>query len=67
MIYDLKDNNELLLGMDKKTVMKKWGRPTRIDVAGNPTNENERWSFYYNGKVRQVYFEKGVVNGWVID
>lgn len=54
-------------GMSKLQVQDLWGSPTRVDVAGNPANENERWSFYESGKVRQVFFEKGRVAGWIID
>lgn len=53
------------MGMTKSNVINLWGRPERVDVAGNPSHENERWSFYDgNGTRRYVYFEKGVVQGW---
>ena len=42
-------------GMTKLQVQDLWGSPTRVDVAGNPTNENERWSFYESGKVKQSF------------
>ena len=57
----------LYLGMDKKAVLRRWGHPTHMEVAGNPKRQNERWSFYYNGRLRQVYFEGGRVRGWDID
>jgi hypothetical protein len=58
---------DLVLGMDKKRVIGTWGRPARIDVAGDPSNQNERWSFFENGRVKVVYFESGQVQGWAID
>lgn len=59
--------NDIFHGMSKVQVQTSWGRPTRVDIAGNPANENERWSFYENGKVRQVFFENGSVAGWIMD
>jgi hypothetical protein len=56
----------LNLGMSKDQVIDMWGRPARVEVAGNPGNENERWSFYESGSLRQVYFESGSVEGWNI-
>lgn len=58
--------DEIRPGMDKKTVLKKWGRPVRVDIAGDPARQNERWSFYYGGQWRQIYFEGGLVQGWRI-
>jgi hypothetical protein len=53
------------IGMNKSSVVSLWGRPERVDVAGNPTNENERWTFLDgSGARRHVYFEKGAVQGW---
>ena len=57
---------ELYLGMDKDSVIQSWGRPDRVEVAGNPRNENERWVFFQQGKARYVYFEKGTVEGWAL-
>lgn len=57
-------SNALSLGMTKDQVVQTWGRPARVDVAGNPINENERWAFYGNGGVRYVFFESGRVEGW---
>lgn len=59
--------SEVYVGMGKNDVIQGWGRPTRIDYAGNPQNENERWSFYRNGKVNHIYFESGEVHGWTVD
>ena len=58
---------ELFLGMNKNEVIQIWGKPARIEVAGNPVNQNERWSFKEDGNVRQVYFEGGKVHGWALD
>lgn len=59
--------SEISVGMTKTTIVQAWGQPNRVDVAGNPVNENERWSYYDGGKVRQVYFEGGKVEGWSIE
>lgn len=59
--------NELFLGMDKSEVIEMWGKPARVEIAGNPVNQNERWSFREDGNVRQVYFEGGKVHGWALD
>lgn len=58
--------NSLELGMTKDDVVNVWGRPARVEVAGNPTHENERWAFYENGSIKYVYFEGGAVQGWNI-
>jgi len=58
---------DLFLGMEKDEVLKAWGRPTRVEIAGNPKNQNERWSFMEDGTVKQIYFESGKVNGWALD
>ena len=60
-------NREIVVGMGKNDVMASWGRPSKVDVAGNPSLENERWTFYYRGRLKQVYFENGLVQGWDID
>ena len=52
--------------MSKTEVQRIWGSPSRVDVAGNPKMENERWSFYHNGRVKTVFFESGRVEGWEI-
>lgn len=58
------NEKSLYLGMSKDEVMNLWGRPTRIEVAGNPLHQNERWAFYDNGQLKYVYFEGGNVQGW---
>ena len=57
-------NRDILLGMSKNDVIKAWGRPDRIDVAGDPSYENERWAYLVRGERRVVYFESGRVEGW---
>lgn len=58
---------ELFLGMDKDDVVDAWGKPAKVEIAGNPKNQNERWSFVEDGSVKQVYFESGKVQGWALD
>lgn len=58
---------EIYLGMPKPEVVQIWGKPTRIEIAGNPKHQNERWSFVEDGNVRQIYFENGKVEGWALD
>ena len=60
-------SSELFLGMAKSEVVEVWGKPARVEIAGNPQNQNERWSFVEDGSVRQVYFEAGKVQGWALD
>lgn len=54
----------ILLGMSKEDVRDKWGKPARVEIAGNPNYENERWAYTYNGATKYIYFEAGVVEGW---
>jgi len=54
----------LLIGMSKDRVMRAWGRPVRVEVAGDPRMENERWAFDESGTTQYVYFENGKVEGW---
>lgn len=60
-------NAELYLGMGKSQVIQVWGKPSRVEIAGNPKNQNERWSFVEDGNVKQIYFESGKVQGWALD
>lgn len=60
-------NSELYLGMEKSQVLQTWGKPSRVEIAGNPKNQNERWSFSEDGNIKQVYFESGKVQGWALD
>jgi hypothetical protein len=60
-------SSELYLGMAKSDVVSMWGKPYRVEIAGNPSHQNERWSFIEDGSVKQVYFEGGRVQGWALD
>ena len=55
---------DLQLGMSKTDVADSWGKPVRVEVAGNPQNENERWLYKMNGASKYIYFEAGQVQGW---
>lgn len=59
-------SSELTMGMDKQTVRRLWGPPSKVDFAGDPRYENELWYFYEDGSVKKVFFEGGQVNGWSI-
>lgn len=56
----------LAVGMTKQEVVGLWGNPQRVEIAGDPRFENERWTFVDQGRVRRVYFENGQVNGWAV-
>ena len=56
--------SRIILGMSKADVMNNWGRPMRVEVAGNPSYENERWVYNLNGATKYIYFESGRVGGW---
>jgi hypothetical protein len=56
--------NDVLLGMKKNDVLASLGKPVRVEVAGNPRNENERWLYRLNGNQKFIYFESGEVQGW---
>lgn len=60
-------SSELFLGMDKGQVMQSWGRPVRVEYAGNPKNQNERWAYIEDGSTKLIYFESGKVQGWALD
>lgn len=51
-------------GMTKSDVESNWGSPSRVEVAGNPSYENERWQYVINGAMKYIYFEAGRVQGW---
>ena len=68
MVMDHKRNEKnLYLGMNKNSVERSWGTPARIDIAGNPRNQNERWTFYDGRRVKKIFFENGLVGGWTTD
>jgi len=60
-------SKDLYLGMSKSQVMQAWGKPSRVDIAGNPRNQNERWVFFEDGSAKQIFFEYGRVGGWALD
>lgn len=60
----LNNDRQITQGMSKQQVISLWGRPSRVDIAGDPRLQNERWSYYSNGSAQQVYFENGSVEGW---
>lgn len=55
---------QLQVGMDKDVVVNMMGRPSRVEVAGDPRFENERWVYRQDGSASYVYFEGGQVHGW---
>lgn len=57
----------IAIGMNKQDVVQSWGEPHNVDFAGDPRLQNERWSFREKGKVHKVFFESGVVQGWIVD
>jgi hypothetical protein len=62
-MFALRQSN-VITGMSKSDVMNNWGRPNRVEVAGNPSFENERWIYNVNGASKYIYFESGRVQGW---
>lgn len=58
------EKQDIILGMKKNAVLESWGKPLRVDIAGNPRNENERWLYHSNGASKYIYFEAGEVQGW---
>lgn len=55
---------DVILGMSKGDVLDNMGKPLRVEIAGNPSYENERWIYNYNGAMKYIYFESGRVEGW---
>jgi hypothetical protein len=58
---------QLYVGMKKDAVTKSWGRPEKIEYAGNPKMGHEKWTFYHGQSRKSVYFESGFVQGWEIN
>ena len=52
------------MGMSKDEVLMSFGKPARVEIAGNPSFENERWLYTQNGSMKYIYFESGRVGGW---
>lgn len=65
--FSARSAREVALGMSKTSVIEVWGNPHRVDVAGNPRLENERWTFYEAGSKKYIYFASGQVEGWVTE
>ena len=57
-------NTQVSMGMSKGEVETTIGKPSRVEVAGNPSFENERWLYSVNGASKYIYFEAGRVEGW---
>lgn len=57
-------NSDIMMGMKKQDVLTALGKPARVEVAGNPRNENERWLYQVHGASKYIYFESGEVQGW---
>jgi hypothetical protein len=57
-------NDEVAIGMRKPDVLDSLGKPLRVEIAGNPRHENERWLYRLNGAPKYIYFEAGEVQGW---
>lgn len=66
------ESSDIVIGMPKEAVIKSWGEPENIEVAGNPNYGNERWLYThfesstegFQKQERVVYFERGRVTGW---
>jgi hypothetical protein len=56
--------NDIIYGMKKIDVIESWGEPQKVEFAGDPRNENERWLYHSNGTSKYIYFEAGQVKGW---
>ena len=54
---------ELERGMTKDQLLHLYGQPAKVEVAGNPAYQNERWAFKVNGRWQWVYLENGKVVG----
>ena len=59
-------HKDISLNMSKEDVVHLWGRPSLIEVAGEPARQNERWIFIRLDGRRTLYFEGGRVRGWTI-
>ena len=59
-------HKDITPNMSKEEVVHLWGRPSLIEVAGEPAQQNERWIFIRLDGRRTLYFEGGRVRGWTI-
>jgi hypothetical protein len=57
-------SNDVVIGMHKSEVSRVWGQPARRDISGDKRDENERWAYRRNEKVKFIYFNGGMVEGW---
>jgi hypothetical protein len=68
-------SGDLVLGMNKYTVVSVWGNPTEIQTAGEPGSQNEKWIYSPSvsrrlrapaqmSGTKVVFFESGRVAGW---
>lgn len=57
-------DQDITLGMSKDQVLDSLGQPYRVEIAGNPVYENERWLYNVDGASKYIYFESGLVGGW---
>ena len=55
---------QLFVGMTMGAVRRSWGSPEKVEYAGNPRMENEKWTFYHGRSRKNVFFESGIVQGW---
>lgn len=62
--YHHSASSSITMGMSKDEVVNNFGKPSRVEVAGNPSFENERWLYNVNGASKYIYFESGRVGGW---
>jgi hypothetical protein len=58
------NKNDVNLGMKKEDVLSSCGKPLKVEIAGNPRHQNERWLYRFDGAPKYIYFESGEVQGW---
>ena len=65
------DRNALRIGMEMNEVTSTWGEPWEVQVAGDVSRGNQKWSYFSgiqsrwdSAPIRVVYFEAGQVVGW---
>lgn len=62
--FSSNQQKNITVGMTKNDVFNYMGRPVRVDVSGDPTDENERWFYENHESFQYVFFESGRVDGW---
>ena len=55
---------QLFVGMTKSAVRRSWGSPEKVEYAGSPQMQNEKWTFYHGRSRKNVFFESGIVQVW---